>query len=160
MYGFPSAEGVFVSSKVIPRTHIDGFVTWYIQNYYNFTPESAEANATEALRIMSPKLRVRQEQPLKTLARQSIEQEITQVFAPETKYTIEEKAGVGYIVSFRGQRIRATMNKVYNTRKYDVKLLLRTVKPSAHFDWALVVDDFIAQEICCLLYTSPSPRDS
>mgnify|MGYP002040371776 FL=1 len=129
MYGFPSAEGVFVSSKVIPRTHIDGFVTWYIQNYYNFTPESAEANATEALRIMSPKLRVRQEQPLKTLARQSIEQEITQVFAPETKYTIEEKAGVGYIVSFRGQRIRATMNKVYNTRKYDVKLLLRTVKP-------------------------------
>jgi len=28
-----------------------------------------------------------------------------------------------------------------------VKLLLRTVKPSAHFDWALVVDDFIAQEI-------------
>ncbi|MQT57893.1 hypothetical protein GHO41_11135 [Pseudomonas sp. FSL R10-0399] len=147
MYGFPSAEGVFVSSKVIPRTHIEGFVTWYIQNYYNFTPESAEANATEALRIMSPKLRVSQEQPLKSLARQSIEQEITQVFAPETRYTIEQKPGVGYIVSFRGQRIRATMNKVYNSRKYDVKLLLRTIKPSAHFDWALVVDDFIAQEI-------------
>lgn len=147
MYGFPSAEGVFVSSKVIPRTHIEGFVTWYIQNYYNFTPESAEANATEALRIMSPKLRVSQEQPLKSLARQSVEQEITQVFAPETRYTIEQKPGVGYIVSFRGQRIRATMNKVYNSRKYDVKLLLRTIKPSAHFDWALVVDDFIAQEI-------------
>ena len=147
MYGFPSAEGVFVSSKVIPRTPIEGFVTWYIQNYYNFTPESAEANATEALRIMSPKLRVSQEQPLKSLARQSIEQEITQVFAPETRYTIEQKPGVGYIVSFRGQRIRATMNKVYNSRKYDVKLLLRTIKPSAHFDWALVVDDFIAQEI-------------
>lgn len=147
MYGFPSAEGVFVSSKVIPRTHIEGFVTWYIQNYYNFTPESAEANATEALRIMSPKLRVSQEQPLKSLARQSIEQEITQVFAPETRYTIEQKPGVGYIVSFRGQRIRATMSKVYNSRKYDVKLLLRTIKPSAHFDWALVVDDFIAQEI-------------
>ena len=147
MFGFPSAEGVFVSSKVIPRTHIEGFVTWYIQNYYNFTPESAEANATEALRIMSPKLRVSQEQPLKSLARQSIEQEITQVFAPETRYTIEQKPGVGYIVSFRGQRIRATMNKVYNSRKYDVKLLLRTIKPSAHFDWALVVDDFIAQEI-------------
>lgn len=147
MYGFPNAEGVFVSSKVIPRTHIEGFVTWYIQNYYNFTPESAEANATEALRIMSPKLRISQEPKLKTLARQSIEQEITQVFAPETKYTIEEKPGVGYIISFRGQRIRATLNKVYNTRKYDVKLLLRTIKPSAHFDWALVVDDFIAQEI-------------
>ena len=147
MYGFPSAEGVFVSSKLIPRTHIEGFVTWYSQNYYNFTPESAEANATEALRIMSPKLRVSQEQPLKSLARQSIEQEITQVFAPETRYTIEQKPGVGYIVSFRGQRIRATMNKVYNSRKYDVKLLLRTIKPSAHFDWALVVDDFIAQEI-------------
>lgn len=147
MYGFPSAEGVFVSSKSIPRTHIEGFVTWYIQNYYNFTPESAEANATEALRIMSPKLRISQEQQLKTIARQSIEQEITQVFAPETKYTIEEKPGVGYIVSFRGQRIRATLNRVSNSRKYDVKLLLRTIKPSAHFDWALVVDDFIAQEI-------------
>lgn len=147
MFGFPSAEGVFVSSKVIPRTHIEGFVTWYIQNYYNFTPESAEANATEALRIMSPKLRVGQEQSLKSLARQSIEQEITQVFAPETRYTIEQKPGVGYIVSFSGKRIRATMNNVYNTRKYDVKLLLRTIKPSAHFDWALVVDDFIAQEI-------------
>lgn len=147
MYGFPSAEGVFVSSKSIPRTHVEGFVTWYVQNYYNFTPQSAEPNATEALRIMSPKLRVRQELSLKNLARQSIEQEITQVFAPETKYSIEEKPGVGYIVSFRGQRIRATLNNVYQTRKYDVKLLLRTVKPSAHFDWALVVDDFIAQEI-------------
>lgn len=147
MYGFPNADGVFVSSKVIPRTHIEGFVTWYIQNYYNFMPESAEANATEALRIMSPSLRVKQEAQLRTLARQSIEQEITQVFAPETKYTIEEKPGVGYIVSFRGQRIRATLNQVYITRRYDVKLLIRTIKPSAHFDWALVVDDFIAQEI-------------
>lgn len=147
MHGYPNAEGVFVSEKVIPRRHVEGFVSWYIQNYYNFTPDSAEANATEALRIMSPTLRIKQEHPLKTLARQSIEQEITQVFAPEGKYHIEYKPGTGYIVSFKGQRIRATLNKVFNTRKYDVKLLLKPVKPSAHFEWALVVDDFIAQEI-------------
>lgn len=147
MYGFPNAEGVFVSEKAIPRRHIEGFVTWFIQNYYNFTPDSAEENASEALRIMSPTLRIKQEAPLKTLARQSIEQEITQVFAPDSKYTIEYKAGTGYIVSFRGQRVRATLNKVFNSRKYDVKILLKPVKPSAHYDWALVVDDFIVQEI-------------
>ncbi|HCF9284033.1 TPA: hypothetical protein NI618_001646 [Pseudomonas aeruginosa] len=147
MYGYPNAEGVFVSEKVIPRRHVEGFVSWYIQNYYNFTPESAEGNATEALRIMSPSLRVKQEQPLKTLARQSIEQEITQVFAPDSGYTIEYKPGKGYIVSFKGTRIRATMNRVFSQRQYDVKLLLKPVKPSAHFEWALVVDDYIAQEI-------------
>ena len=147
MMGYPNAEGVFIASKVIPRWHVEGFVTWYIQNYYNFVPESAEANATEALRLMSPSLRVKQEQSLKALARQSIEQEITQVFAPQTKYTIEYKPGQGYIVSFRGQRIRATMNKVFRKDEYDVKLLLKPVKPSAHFEWALVVDEYIAQEI-------------
>lgn len=147
MYGYPNAEGVFVSEKAIPRRHIEGFVTWFIQNYYNFTPDSAEENASEALRIMSPNLRIKQEAALKTLARQSIEQEITQVFAPDSKYTIEYKAGTGYIVSFRGQRVRATLNKVFNTRKFDVKILIKPVKPSAHYDWALVVDDFIVQEI-------------
>lgn len=147
MYGYPNAEGVFISAKVIPRSHIEGFVTWYIQNYYNFTPDSATANATEALRIMSPSLRVKQEPSLKTLARQSIEQQITQVFATESKYTIENKPGVGYIVSFRGVRIRATMDHVFKTTRYDVKLLLKRVKPSAFFEWALVVDDYIAQEI-------------
>ncbi|MCF5374160.1 hypothetical protein [Pseudomonas syringae] len=147
MMGYPNAEGVFVASKVIPRWHVEGFVTWYIQNYYNFVPESAEANATEALRLMSPSLRVKQEQSLRALARQSIEQEITQVFAPQTKYNIEYKPGQGYIVSFRGQRIRATMNKVFRKDEYDVKLLLKPVKPSAHFEWALVVDEYIAQEI-------------
>ena len=147
MQGYPNAEGVFVSEKVIPRRHVEGFVTWYIQNYYNFTPESAEANATEALRLMSPSLRIKQELSLKTLARQSIEQEITQVFATTTKYTIEHKPGQGYIVSFQGQRIRATMNSVFRKQKYDVKLLIKAVKPSAHFEWALVVDDSITQEI-------------
>ncbi|KQW19840.1 MULTISPECIES: hypothetical protein [Pseudomonas] len=147
MYGYPNAEGVFVSEKAIPRRHIEGFVTWFIQNYYNFTPDSAEENASEALRLMTPSLRIKQEQPLKTLARQSIEQEITQVFAPDSKYRIEYKPGMGYIVSFKGQRVRATINKVFSTRKYDVKILIKPVKPSAHYDWALVVDDFIVQEI-------------
>jgi len=147
MYGYPNAEGVFVSEKAIPRRHIEGFVTWFIQNYYNFTPDSAEENATEALRIMSPALRIKQEQALKTIARQSIEQEITQVFAPNSKYHIEFKPGTGYIVSFKGQRIRATLKQIFNNKKFDVKILLKPVKPSAHYDWALVVDDFIVQEI-------------
>jgi hypothetical protein len=147
MYGFPNAEGVFVAEKVIPRRHIEGFVSWYVQNYYNFTPESAESNATEALRIMSPSLRVKQEPSLRTLARQSIEQQITQVFATETPYTIVNKPGVGYIVSFKGVRVRATLDHVFKTTRYDVKLLLKPVKPSAYFEWALVVDNYIAQEL-------------
>lgn len=147
MYGFPNAEGVFVSEKHIPRRHIEGFTSWFLMNYYNFTPESSEANASEALRIMSPRLRAKQEQSLKTLARQSVEQEITQVFAVDTPYTIENKPGVGYIVSFQGQRVRATLNRVFSKTKFDVKLLIKPVKPSAHFEWAVVVDDYIVQEI-------------
>jgi len=147
MYGFPNAEGVFVSEKQIPRRHIEGFTSWFLANYYNFTPESAEANASEALRLMSPRLRVKQEQSLKTLARQSIEQAITQVFATDTPMTIEYKPGTGYIVSFRGQRVRATVSQVFSSTKFDVKLLIKPVKPSAHFEWAVVVDDYIVQEI-------------
>lgn len=147
MYGFPNAEGVFISEKQIPRRHIEGFTTWFLMNYYNFTPESAETNANEALRIMSPSLRVKQEQALKTLARQSVEQEITQVFATDSPMTIEHKPGTGYIVSFKGQRVRATLNRVFDKRKFDVKLLIKPVRPSAHFEWAVVVDDYIVQEI-------------
>lgn len=147
MYGFPNAEGVFVSETQIPRRHIEGFVTWYLVNYYNFTPESAETNANEALRLMSPGLRVKQEQGLKLLARQSVDQEITQVFATDTPYKIEHKPGVGYIVSFQGQRVRATLNRVFSKTKYDVKLLIKPVKPSAHFEWAVVVDNYWVQEI-------------
>lgn len=147
MYGYPNAEGVFVAEKVIPRRHVEGFVSWYVQNYYNFTPDSSEANASEALRLMTPSLRIKQEAMLKTLAKQSIEQEITQVFAVTTPYHIEYKPGQGYIVSFKGQRIRATLNQVFRKQTYDVKLLIKPVKPSAHFEWALVVDDYITQEI-------------
>lgn len=147
MQGYPNSEGVFVSEKVIPRRHIEGFVTWFIQNYYNFTPESAEENANEALRIMSPSLRIKQEKQLKTIAGQSVEQQVTQVFAANSKYDIEFKPGTGYIVSFKGQRIRAVINQVYTMKNFDVKILLKPVKPSAHYDWALVVDDFIVQEL-------------
>ncbi len=147
MYGFPNAEGVFVSEKHIPKRHIEGFVTWFLLNNYNFTPESAEANASEALRLMSPRLRIKQEPSLKTLARQSVEQEITQVFALDSTYSIEYKPGTGYIVSFKGQRVRATLNRVFSKTKFDVKLLIKPIKPSAHFEWAVVVDDFWVQEI-------------
>lgn len=147
MYGFPNSEGLFVSETTIPRRHIEGFTSWFIQNFYNFTPESAERNATESLRVMSPSLRVKQEPQMKVLAQQSIEQNITQVFAPETKFEIEHRPGVGYIVSFKGTRVRATLNRVINTRRYDVKFLIKEVKLSAHFDWAVVLDDFIVQEI-------------
>ena len=147
MYGFPNAEGVFVSSKQIPRHHIEGFVTWFVSNYYNFTPRSAEANANEALRLMSPALRVKQEALLKTVAAQSINQEITQVFANETPYSIELSPGQGYVVTFRGQRVRATLARVFSQANYEVKLLIKPVKPSAHFEWAVVVDNLSAQEI-------------
>lgn len=147
MYGFPNAEGVFVSEKQIPQRHIEGFVTWFNDNFYNFTPVSANDNVNEALRLMSSSLRVKQEENMRTLARQSKEQEITQVFARETPYTIEFEPGKGYLVSFRGVRVRATLNRVFSKKTYDIKLLIKPVKPSAHFEWAVVVDDFWVQEI-------------
>lgn len=147
MYGFPNSEGVFVSSKQIPRSHIEGFVSWFTNNYYNFTPRSAEDNATEALRLMSPGLRVNQEKLLRTLASQSVNQEITQVFASETPYNIEVVPGQGYVVTFQGQRVRATLTRVFSQTKYEIKLFIKPVKPSAHFDWAVVVDNLMAQEI-------------
>ena len=147
MYGFPNREGFFVSQTQIPRTHIEGFMSWFIDNYNNFTPESAAANANEALRLMAPSLRIKQEEPLKTVAQQSKDQQITQVFARETEYTIEFEPGVGYWVSFRGQRIRATLNRVFSKAQFDMKFLIKPVKPSAHFEWAVVVENFWAQEI-------------
>src|SRR5690606_24642018 len=112
------------------RHHIEGFVTWFVSNYYNFTPRSAEANANEALRLMSPALRVKQEALLKNVAAQSINQEITQVFANETPYSIELSPGQGYVVTFRGQRVRATLARVFSQANYEVKLLIKPVKPS------------------------------
>jgi hypothetical protein len=146
MYGFPNAEGIFISENQIPERHIKAFVTTFLNNYYNFTPESATANAVEALRMMSPRLRAVQEENLMIVARQSAEQQITQVFTNSTPYTITIEPGQGYVVSFIGERNRATLSRVFDKKRYEIKFLIKPVKPSKHFEWAVVIDDFNIQE--------------
>lgn len=148
MYGFPNSEGVFVSERQIPERHITGFVTEFLNNFYNFSPESAFTNANESLRLMSPRFRAAQEEPLKASAKQSEDQQITQVFVRTTPYKVEmdTKAG-GYVVSFKGARYRATLSTVFNRKRYDIKLLIKAIKPSKHFEWAVVADNMQYQEI-------------
>jgi hypothetical protein len=147
MIGYPNSEGVFVSEKMIPDRHIIAFVTTFLDNYYNFTPDSATTNAEEALRMMSSRLRSAQEEGLKIVANQSIEQQITQVFAKSSQFKIEMQPNLGYIVSFTGERHRATMGNSYKKTKYQIKILIKPVKPSKYYEWAVVVDDFMIQEI-------------
>lgn len=147
MYGFPNAEGVFVSEKQIPERHIIAFVSVFLDNFYNFTPESSFSNANEALRLMSPRFRALQEVNLKTVAKQSEEQQITQVFVRTSPFKIESEPSVGYVVSFKASRYRATLSTVFDRKKYDVKLLIKPVKVSKHFEWAIVADDMQQQEI-------------
>lgn len=148
MYGFPNAEGVFVSERQIPERHIAGFVTEFLNNFYNFAPESAVTNGNEALRMMSPRMRAAEEEGLKASAKQSVDQQITQVLVRTSPYTFEvdNKAG-GYVVSFKAARYRATLNTVFDRKRYDIKLLIKAVKPSKHFEWAVVADDMDSQEI-------------
>lgn len=147
MYGFPNAEGVFVSEQQIPERHLVAFITVFLDNYYNFTPESAPTNAEEALRMMSTRLRAVQGDNLKIVALQSVEQQITQVFTKASPYKVEMQPDLGYIVSFIGERHRATLNRTFDKKKYSIKVLIKPVKPSKHFEWAVVVDDFMIQEI-------------
>lgn len=148
MYGFPNAEGVFVSERHIPERHIAGFVTEFLNNFYNFAPESAVTNGNEALRMMSPRMRAAEEEGLKASAKQSVDQQITQVLVRTSPYTFEvdNKAG-GYVVSFKAARYRATLNTVFDRKRYDIKLLIKAIKPSKHFEWAVVADNMDYQEI-------------
>lgn len=146
MLGYPNAEGVFVSEKEIPERHIVAFVSVFLDNFYNFTPESSFTNANEAMRLMSPRFRAVQEETLKLVAKQSSEQQITQVFVRTSPYKVEVSPQ-GYIVSFQASRYRATLNTVFNKSKFNVRILLKPVKPSKHFEWAIVADDLQTQEI-------------
>ncbi|MFW5300969.1 hypothetical protein ACOAMY_16750 [Pseudomonas aeruginosa] len=146
MYGFPNSEGIFISERQIPQRHIIAFVAVFLDNYYNFTPLSARTNAEEALRMMSPRLRALKEDSLKIVANQSVEQQITQVFTKSSPYQVEVTPQ-GYVVSFTAERHRATLNKVFNKAKYNVKILIKPVKPSKFYEWAVVADDFDIQEI-------------
>ncbi|HBO7967061.1 TPA: hypothetical protein L5C46_005556 [Pseudomonas aeruginosa] len=146
MYGFPNSEGIFISERQIPQRHIIAFVSVFLDNYYNFTPLSARTNAEEALRMMSPRLRALKEDSLKIVANQSVEQQITQVFTKSSPYQVEVTPQ-GYVVSFTAERHRATLNKVFNKAKYNVKILIKPVKPSKFYEWAVVADDFDIQEI-------------
>ena len=47
----------------------------------------------------------------------------------------------------RDRRHRVVVNSVFNQKKYVIKLLLKPVKPSAHYQWALVLDDFQIEEV-------------
>lgn len=147
MYGFPNSEGVFVSSRVIPEHHIKGFTTTFIDNFFNYTPESSVTNATEALRMMSSRLRALQEEKVRTTAKAAYEQQITQVFTKSAPYKIEPYKDLGYLVTFPAQRHRVVLNSVFNQKKFVIKLLLKPVKPSAHYQWALVLDDFQIEEV-------------
>lgn len=146
MYGFPNSEGIFISERQIPQRHIIAFVAVFLDNYYNFTPLSARTNAEEALRMMSPRLRALKEDSLKIVANQSVEQQITQVFTKSSPYQVEVTPQ-GYVVSFTAERHRATLNRVFNKAKYNVKILIKPVKPSKFYEWAVVTDDFDIQEI-------------
>ncbi|WP_322510355.1 hypothetical protein URF95_32700 (plasmid) [Pseudomonas aeruginosa] len=146
MYGFPNSEGIFISERQIPQRHIIAFVAVFLDNYYNFTPLSARTNAEEALRMMSPRLRALKEDSLKIVANQSVEQQITQVFTISSPYQVEVTPQ-GYVVSFTAERHRATLNRVFNKAKYNVKILIKPVKPSKFYEWAVVADDFDIQEI-------------
>ncbi|HBO6771689.1 TPA: hypothetical protein L4844_003834 [Pseudomonas aeruginosa] len=146
MYGFPNSEGIFISERQIPQRHIIAFVAVFLDNYYNFTPLSARTNAEEALRVMSPRLRALKEDSLKIVANQSVEQQITQVFTKSSPYQVEVTPQ-GYVVSFTAERHRATLNRVFNKAKYNVKILIKPVKPSKFYEWAVVADDFDIQEI-------------
>ncbi|EPL3139375.1 hypothetical protein NOX69_006173 [Pseudomonas aeruginosa] len=146
MYGFPNSEGIFISERQIPQRHILAFVAVFLDNYYNFTPLSARTNAEEALRMMSPRLRALKEDSLKIVANQSVEQQITQVFTKSSPYQVEVTPQ-GYVVSFTAERHRATLNRVFNKAKYNVKILIKPVKPSKFYEWAVVADDFDIQEI-------------
>lgn len=147
MYGFPNADGVFVSEKAIPERHLIAFTSVFLENFYNFTPESALTNANDALRLMSPRFRALQEENMKSIAKQSDEQQITQVFVRTTPYKLETDPASGYIVSFQASRYRATLSTVFDRKKYNVKILIKAVKPSKYFEWAVVADDMQAQEI-------------
>lgn len=150
MYGFPNADGVFVSSKVIPEAHLLGFVHYFLDNYYNFNPNSALSNINEALRLMSNNLRARQEQPLRIIATTSREQQITQTFTRnKSKDMSFEVTPQGYITKFEGDRYRSTLGKTFNHCKYEVALKLTPVRLSAHYAWGVVVDDISAREIRC-----------
>lgn len=146
MYGFPNSEGIFISERQIPQRHIIAFVAVFLDNYYNFSPLSARTNAEEALRMMSPRLRALKEDSLKIVANQSVEQQITQVFTKSSPYQVEVTPQ-GYVVSFTAERHRATLNRVFNKAKYNVKILIKPVKPSKFYEWAVVADDFDIQEI-------------
>nr|WP_320448053.1 hypothetical protein [Pseudomonas aeruginosa]WPB12910.1 hypothetical protein XM8_contig2_00476 [Pseudomonas aeruginosa] len=146
MYGFPNSEGIFISERQIPQRHIIAFVAVFLDNYYNFTPLSARTNAEKALRMMSPRLRALKEDSLKIVANQSVEQQITQVFTKSSPYQVEVTPQ-GYVVSFTAERHRATLNRVFNKAKYNVKILIKPVKPSKFYEWAVVADDFDIQEI-------------
>ena len=96
--------------------------------------------------MMSPRLRALKEDSLKIVANQSVEQQITQVFTKSSPYQVEFTPQ-GYVVSFTAERHRATLNRVFNKAKYNVKILIKPVKPSKFYEWAVVADDFDIQEI-------------
>ncbi len=148
MVGFPSSDdGVFISTKRIPDSHIFGFVSTFIDNYYNFNPDSAQTNANEALRLMSPRLRRLKQEEMERSVKQSNDQAITQIFIRSSPISIESNTRLGYVISFTAMRHRLTAGSRYETKKFNIKILIKPVKPSKFYDWAVVTDDIIAEEI-------------
>ena len=139
------AEGNPLPGK-IPVAHLNAFTSTFLENFYKFTPETAQANANAALRLMSPRLKGLEEQSKISLAKQSKEQEVSQAFRRETPFTYEQHAN-GYSVSFETCRYRTTLNTIFSRQRYRVQVLLTPVNPSNGFEWAVVADDLQVQEI-------------
>lgn len=139
------AEGNALPIK-IPVAHLTAFTSTFLENFYKFTPETAQANASAALRLMSSRLKGLKEQSMLSLVKQSDEQEVSQAFYRDTPFTYTQNAN-GYMVSFEACRYRTTLNTIFFKQRYRVHVLLMPAIPSNGFEWDVVADDLQVLEI-------------
>ena len=140
--------GLYAKGETMPKGHITDFVKNFEMYYYNWNPESVEANKAKAASNMVSRFAIKNEDERRKNVLQSSGQVITQFVAAtrekpsdkKIKYNIRTiKNGLGYEVKYRARRNRVVIDDVYQRDIGTITIALQRFIPSADNHWGLRV---------------------
>jgi hypothetical protein len=141
---YPEGDGVFVERRIMPETHILGFVNSFENLYFNWAPESVRENMIAAEKMMSQDFIFDNESIKNTHLKHGSEQRITQVVSsipsePNVPRLAINKLSHGYEVVYAAKKRRSVRGEVFSRSVGKIRLIVQRVEPNAHYAWGLRV---------------------
>ncbi|MEE8058129.1 MAG: hypothetical protein V3T17_09875 [Pseudomonadales bacterium] len=138
---YPEANGVYVHKSKPPVSHLQSFIYQFIQNRLNYNPDAIVINFDAAKRMMSQSYRLSTEDNWGKITSRTAQLGIMQTYNVINETLLIEEKKDHYFVTITGKLIRSVSNVPYLNEERQYWFKVNRVKPSAYYEWAVVIDE-------------------